>query len=99
MNAVSRITRGDVEGSEGERLSWATRHAASASATPFFDADTSTALLHAIAGALDIRGMFPRVSEIVQQVVPHDALALNLRDRSGRVTLEARSTADLPADG
>src|SRR5438876_10950037 len=56
---------------------------------------TSADLLRTIAEVLDIRSVFPRVSEIVSQVLPHDALELVFHDRSGRVTLEARSTEDL----
>src|SRR2546427_3631489 len=57
--------------------------------------DTSVELLRTIAEVLDIRGVFPRVSEIVKHAVRHDALELVLCDRSGHVTLEARSTDDL----
>src|SRR5262249_18531700 len=45
------------------------------------------------------RAVFPRVSAIVQPVVPHNALALKFSDRAGHVTLEACSTDDLPTDG
>jgi transcriptional regulator with GAF, ATPase, and Fis domain len=62
-------------------------------------ADTSTALLRTIAEVLDIRSVFPRVSEIVTPVLPHDALVLVFLDRAGRVTLEARSVEDLPQNG
>jgi transcriptional regulator with PAS, ATPase and Fis domain len=57
--------------------------------------DTSAELLRTIAEVLDIRSVFPRVSEIVKHVLPHDALELMFHDRSGRVTLEAQSTEDL----
>src|SRR5260370_273838 len=57
---------------------------------------TSVELLRTIAEVLDIRGVFPRVSEIVKQVLRHDALELVLCDRNGHVTLEARSTEYLP---
>jgi DNA-binding NtrC family response regulator len=57
--------------------------------------DASAALLRTIAEVLDIRDVFPRVSEIVKDVLPHDALELMFHDRSGQVTLEARSTEDL----
>ena len=57
--------------------------------------DTSADLLHTIAEVLDIRSVFPRVSEIVKNVLPHDALELVFHDRFGEVTLEARSTDDL----
>src|SRR5229473_2881395 len=59
-------------------------------------ADTSTELLRTIAEVLDIRAVFPRVSEIVKRVLGHDALELVLCDRNGDVTLEARSTEYLP---
>jgi hypothetical protein len=53
--------------------------------------DTSAALLRTIAKVLDIRSVFPRVSEIVKHALPHDALELLFYDRAGRGTLEAVS--------
>src|SRR4051812_33002620 len=61
--------------------------------------ETSAKLLRTIAGVLDIRTVFPRISDIAKQVVPHDGLALKFADRAGRVTLEARSVSDLPEHG
>src|SRR5882762_2880592 len=58
--------------------------------------DPSAALLSTIAEVLDIRRVFPRVSEIVRPVVPHDALELVFHDHGGHVTLEATSSDDLP---
>jgi hypothetical protein len=55
----------------------------------------SAQLLRTIAEGLDIRRVFPRVSEIVKPVLPHDALDLVFHDRGGDVTLEAHSTDDL----
>src|SRR5262249_23451358 len=89
---------GEVALADGKHQTWVARRAAPASCT-FFVADTSSELLRTIAGVLDIRAVFPRVSAIVQQVVPHDALALKFSDRAGHVTLEACSTDDLPSDG
>ena len=60
------------------------------------EGDPSAALLRTISEVLDIRNVFPRVSEIVKSVVPHDALELVFNDRDGRATLEATSTDDLP---
>jgi transcriptional regulator with PAS, ATPase and Fis domain len=77
---------------------WTSHHAVAASGCPFL-ADTSTDLLRTIAGVLDIRTVFPRVSEIVKPVLAHDALALVFSDRAGHVTLEAGSTEDLPGHG
>src|SRR5438309_7035819 len=98
MNAVMAMSPDAVEIVDRERLVWVARHAAPASGSPFL-ADTSTELLRTIAEVLDIRSVFPRVSDIVQQVLPHDALALKFSDRAGQVTLEARSSEDLPAHG
>jgi len=58
--------------------------------------DPTAALLRTISEVLDIRDVFPKVSEIVKSVVPHDALELVFNDRDGRATLEAASTDDLP---
>ena len=43
--------------------------------------DASAALLRTIAEVLDIRDVFPRVSAIVNDVLPHDALELVFLDR------------------
>src|SRR5438093_1816774 len=98
MSAGVGRRSGAAEIAEREHLVWVARHAAPPSASPFL-ADTSTELLRTIAEVLDIRSVFPRVSEIVKQVLPHDALALKFSDRAGDVTLEARSCEDLPGDG
>jgi transcriptional regulator with PAS, ATPase and Fis domain len=83
MNAVSAMSSDDVRIVDGGALV----------------TDASAALLRTIAEVLDIRDVFPRVSAIVNDVLPHDALELVFHDRSGRVTLEARSTDDLPEQG
>src|SRR5580700_8213464 len=98
MNAMSAMSREDLEIAGREPLRWVARHAAPAAGSPFA-ADTSTALLRTIAEVLDIRSVFPRVSEIVKPVLAHDALVLVFLDRAGRVTLEARSGDDLPQHG
>src|SRR6195256_4334995 len=98
MNGFCEMNRADLETTTREQSSWMARHSAPASGSPF-EADTSTALLRTIAEVLDIRSVFPRVSEIVQPDVPHDALVLAFLDRAGRVTLEARSVDDLPPHG
>jgi hypothetical protein len=63
---------------------------ATAPVNPFVT-ETTTELLGTIAGVLDVTSVFPRISNIVQQVVPHDAPGLRFRDRTGRAALEARS--------
>jgi transcriptional regulator with PAS, ATPase and Fis domain len=58
--------------------------------------DVSLELLRAIANVLDIRPVLPQVSEIVNRMLPHDALALSSLERDGHVGNEA-ATGDLPA--
>jgi transcriptional regulator with GAF, ATPase, and Fis domain len=41
------------------------------------------ALLPAIAGALDVRQVLPRMSAVIQEVIPHDAVALSLFEEGG----------------
>ena len=60
-----------------------------------FLAGPSARLLRTIAEGLDIRRVFPRVSEICEAVLLDDALDLVFRDCGGDVTLEARSTDEL----
>ena len=98
MTAVLTMSRDAMALSESDQLVWTSRHAAASSGSPFL-ADASTELLRTIAGVLDIRSVFSRVSEIVQQVVPHDALGLRFFDGDGCATLEARSTEELPEHG
>jgi transcriptional regulator with GAF, ATPase, and Fis domain len=99
MDALSAMNANDAAGVDAGRLPAATRHAMPPLSGGRFVADTSTALLRTIAEALDVRTVFPRVSEIVRQVLPHDALVLVLFDAAGHVMLEARSSDDLPKYG
>jgi transcriptional regulator with GAF, ATPase, and Fis domain len=96
MNAVMAMRSDAVETAEREPLAWVAARTAPAAGRPY-PADSSTELLRTIAQVLDIRSVFPRVSEIVKPVLAHDALELVFSDRAGRVTLEARSTEELPA--
>src|SRR5437763_6985439 len=98
MDAVVSMGPDVMDVAEREHLVWLARHGAPPSGSPFL-ADTSTELLRTIAEVLDIRSVFPRVSEIVKEVLPHDALALKFSDRFGQGALEARSTEELPAHG
>ena len=96
MNAVGAMSPDAVEIAQQESRAWFAHHGAPTSDGPH-PADSSTELLRTIAQVLDIRRVFPRVSEIVKPILAHDALALVLSDRAGHVILEARSTEDLPA--
>jgi hypothetical protein len=53
-------------------------------------------LLRTISEVLDIRRVFPRVSEIVNCVLPHDHLELVFIDRESRLTFQAASTSNFP---
>ena len=98
MDPVLTVDLGNVEVASREQPRWSPRHGAPVSGGAFV-AEASAELLRTIAGVLDIRAVFPRISDIVKQVVPHDGLALKFSDRAGRMTLEARSTQDLPEHG
>jgi transcriptional regulator with GAF, ATPase, and Fis domain len=56
--------------------------------------ESSVELLRAIASVLDIRTVFPRVSEIANKVLPHDLLTMSFNDRQGEVVLQAASDPD-----
>jgi transcriptional regulator with GAF, ATPase, and Fis domain len=53
--------------------------------------DVSADLLRTIAGVLDVRTVFPRLSDIVKRALPHDCLELLLRDQAGTFRREACS--------
>jgi transcriptional regulator with PAS, ATPase and Fis domain len=96
MNAVLSMSPEGVSISENRRLALIARHVASDPDVPPI-ADVSKELLRTIADVLDIRSVFPRISEIVKHVLPHDSLQLMFHDLAGRSTLEARSTNDVTA--
>jgi len=56
------------------------------------DVESSVELLRTIAAVLDIREVFPRVSEIANKMVPHDLLTMMFHDRGGQILIEAAST-------
>jgi DNA-binding NtrC family response regulator len=51
-------------------------------------------LLHAIGDVLDVRSVFPRLSEIAKRMLPHDALTMSSQDEDLNVQLEATSRDD-----
>jgi transcriptional regulator with PAS, ATPase and Fis domain len=55
---------------------------------------TSADLLRTIAEVLDVRTIFPRLSEIANRILPHDALAIGFVGVDGQLVIEA-ATADL----
>jgi transcriptional regulator with PAS, ATPase and Fis domain len=59
------------------------------------DFDSFVALLRTIAGVLDIRRVFSRVSEIASKMLPHDAMIMSFVDDNGNVVREA-ATGGIP---
>ena len=55
---------------------------------------TSADLLRTIAEVLDVRTIFPQLSEIVNRILPHDALAMGFVGGDGQLVIEA-ATAGL----
>jgi transcriptional regulator with GAF, ATPase, and Fis domain len=51
--------------------------------------ETSVELLRTISGVLDVRGVFPRISEIASKMLPHDALTMVFHDENGTVVHQA----------
>jgi hypothetical protein len=62
----------------------------------YFDAyfEGSHELLHAIGDVLDVRTVFPRLSEIAKRILPHDALTMSSQGEDLTVQLEASSSDD-----
>jgi transcriptional regulator with PAS, ATPase and Fis domain len=58
--------------------------------------ESSVELLRAIADVLDIRTVFPRVSEIANKMLPHDRLTMMFHDQNGDIVFEAASTDEFP---
>ena len=51
--------------------------------------ESSAELLRTISGVLDIRTVFPRVSEIAKKMLPHDALAMVFVDQDRHFVRQA----------
>jgi transcriptional regulator with GAF, ATPase, and Fis domain len=58
--------------------------------------ESSAELLRTISGVLDIRTVFPRISEIAKQMLPHDALAMVFVDEDRRFVRQAHAPDDFP---
>jgi transcriptional regulator with GAF, ATPase, and Fis domain len=57
--------------------------------------ESSVELLRTISGVLDIRTVFPQVSEIANKVLPHDLLTMMFEDR-GEILIEVASSDGFP---
>jgi transcriptional regulator with PAS, ATPase and Fis domain len=53
--------------------------------------ETSEQLLQALANVLDIRLVFPQISEITRQILPHDRLTMTFLDGQGACVMQAAS--------
>ena len=95
MSQLYAVHSDDLDTSDISRLA-----GVSAPLTDGYDtastADASLELLRTISEVLDIRRVFPRVSEIANQLLPHDWLGFGFVDESNQLTLEARSTNAFP---
>jgi len=60
--------------------------------------EASVELLRTISDVLDVRRVFPRISEIANKVLPHDALSMLFLDESGQVVQQA-ATDGVPVVG
>jgi transcriptional regulator with GAF, ATPase, and Fis domain len=58
--------------------------------------ESSVELLRTIAGVLDIRTVFPQVSEIASKVLPHDLLTMMFNDRGRTIQIEVASSDAFP---
>jgi DNA-binding NtrC family response regulator len=58
--------------------------------------ESSAELLRTISDVLDIRTVFPRVSEIAKKMLPHDALAMVFVDRDRHFVRQAAAPPDFP---
>src|SRR2546427_4173162 len=58
--------------------------------------ESSVELLRAISGVLDIRTVFPQISEIANKVLAHDRLTMMFHARGGEILIEAASPDEFP---
>jgi transcriptional regulator with GAF, ATPase, and Fis domain len=58
--------------------------------------ESSVDLLRTISGVLDIRTVFPQVSEIANKVLPHDLLTMMFHDSSGQILIEVAAPDEFP---
>ena len=77
-----------------QRLAEAARHAAVDRARTA-SIESSVELLRTISGVLDIRTVFPQVSEIANKVLAHDLLTMMFDDR-GQILIELASSDGFP---
>jgi transcriptional regulator with GAF, ATPase, and Fis domain len=78
-----------------QRLAEATRRAA-IERERVAQVDASVELLRAVGSVLDIRAVFPKISEITNTVLRHDAMTMIFLDPDGKAAAEAATPNDFP---
>src|SRR5712692_2584934 len=91
---VQRLADYVAVGLAHQRLAEAARNAAVERARTA-SIESSVELLRTISGVLDIRTVFPQVSEIANKVLPHDLLTMMFHDR-GQILIEVASSEGFP---
>jgi two-component system response regulator AtoC len=91
---VQRLASYVAVGLAHQQLAEAARHAA-VERERTASIDSSVELLRTISGVLDIRTVFPQVSEIANKVLPHDLLTMMFEDR-GQILIEVASSDGFP---
>jgi transcriptional regulator with GAF, ATPase, and Fis domain len=91
---VERLVGYIAVGLAHQRFAEAARHAAVERARTA-SIESSVELLRTISGVLDIRTVFPQVSEIANKVLPHDLLTMMFEDR-GQILIEVASSDGFP---
>jgi transcriptional regulator with GAF, ATPase, and Fis domain len=94
LTLVQRLADYVAVGLSHQRLAEAARYAA-VERERAGNLESSVELLRAISGVLDIRTVFPRVSEITNKVLPHDRLTMTFYDRDD-VIVQAASNDEIP---
>jgi transcriptional regulator with GAF, ATPase, and Fis domain len=95
LGLVQRLAGYVAVGLAHQRLAEAARRAA-VDRERTASIESSVELLRTISGVLDIRTVFPQVSEIAQKVLPHDLLTMMFHDRGGQILIEVTSSDEFP---
>jgi transcriptional regulator with GAF, ATPase, and Fis domain len=94
LTLVQRLADYVAVGLSHQQLAEAARHAA-VERERAANLESSVDLLRAISGVLDIRTVFPQVSEIANKVLPHDRMTMTFYDRDD-VMVQAASNDEFP---
>ena len=94
LTLVQRLADYVAVGLSHQRLAEAARRAA-VERERAENLESSVDLLRAISGVLDIRTVFPRISEITNKVLPHERMSMAFYDRD-EVMLQAASNDEFP---